>query len=64
MHDCDHADRQQYVRFTRENSTTHYAVYCHKCAKLVKSKAHNGKLLIKHSEIPSGRTVFDIGSVK
>lgn len=58
MQDCDHADIR-YVRRTRSDGAIHYAVQCFDCTKLIKTPKHNYKLLIKHSEIPSGSRVFD-----
>lgn len=60
MHDCDHADTPNiYVRMTKDNGTTHYAVECLACNQLIHAKRHGGRLLIKHSEIPSGNAIYD-----
>ena len=60
MPDCDHAGTSHfYVRFTKPNNTTHYAVKCSECKKLVRTNQHGGKLLIKHSDIPTGQVIHD-----
>jgi len=58
MLECVHAD-VRYVRRTRQDGAIHYAVQCFDCTRLIKTTRHKGKLLIKHSEIPSGSRVFD-----
>lgn len=52
--DCDHVDFLRYARRKFENGAIHYCVQCSNCGKVVKTKRHNGKLFIKHSEIPTG----------
>lgn len=51
---CDHIGYEQYVRRTFANGTVHYGIQCENCLKMVKHERHNGKLFIKHSEIPPG----------
>lgn len=60
MRDCDHSE-YRYARFTTERGTTHYAVECLDCGKLIKTAKHGGKLLIKHHEVPVGVPVFERG---
>lgn len=65
MHECVHADNQlRYVRITRQDGTKHYSIQCANCGTLVRTNRHGGKLLIKHSDIPSGQPVFDLGSAQ
>lgn len=57
--DCDHVDFLRYARRKFENGAIHYCVQCSNCSKVVKTKRHNGKLFIKHSEIPTGYQIHE-----
>lgn len=60
MFDCDHSDSQyKYTRLISVKGAVHYAVFCLTCAKLVRTAKHGGRLLIKHSEIPTGQSIHD-----
>lgn len=52
--ECDHIGYEQYVRRAFSNGTVHYGIQCENCQRMVKHPRHNGKLFIKHSEIPPG----------
>ena len=59
MHDCDHADTHHvYVRVTKGRYAIHYAVECLGCNQLIHTDKHGGRLLIKHSEVPSGKPIY------
>lgn len=56
---CDHKGGLRYARRIFSNGTTHYCVQCARCFEVVKTDRHEGRLLIKHSEIPQGAVIFD-----
>ena len=58
MQKCDHTGTQVYVRRTNPDGSIQYAIQCLQCLQLVKLPKHSGKLFIKHSEIPSGETIY------
>lgn len=62
--ECDHIGYEQYVRRTFSNGTVHYGIQCEHCLKMVKHARHNGKLFIKHSEIPPGYDIHPYREVR
>lgn len=46
-----------YIRGERPDGAVFYAMQCKSCLNLVRTKKHNGKLLLKHYEIPCGETI-------
>ena len=58
MQQCNHDGVLVYVRRTNTDNSIQYAIQCLDCLQLVKLKKHDGKLFIKHSEIPHGETIY------
>lgn len=63
MQHCKHAGETRYARFYSSDGHNYYAVQCVECGKPIKTKTHNGKLRIKHIDIPTGETVFNASEV-
>lgn len=59
MKQCTHTGDTRYARFYSSDNHAYYAVQCCDCGKAIKTKRHQGKLRIKHSDIPSGAAVYD-----
>lgn len=57
MQHCQHDGELIYVRRINPDQSIQYAIQCPKCLQLVKLAKHQGKLFIKHSEIPAGETI-------
>lgn len=58
MQDCQHA-KTHYIRKIFEDETVHYAVQCKECRQLIKTDIHDGKLFIKHKDIPPGSVLSE-----
>lgn len=56
MTECAHSDLI-YVRGEKGDGAFFYATQCKTCLDLVRSNRHNGKLQLKHYEIPCGSTI-------
>lgn len=56
---CDHKGGLRYARRIFSNGTVHFCVQCVRCLETVKTARHEGRLLIKQSEIPQGAVIFD-----
>lgn len=59
MQDCDHRGSRRYARRVFSNGTIHYCVQCSRCLKAVKTDRHDGKLFLKHTEIPENTPIFE-----
>ena len=58
MQNCNH-ENTQYVRRTFPDGTVHYGIQCLDCLDIIKTDRHEGKLFIKHNEIPAGSVIHD-----
>ena len=56
---CDHRGFRQYARRIFANGTIHYCVQCQRCKHVCKMPEHGNRPWIKHSEIPTGRTIVE-----
>lgn len=59
MTDCNHQGALRYTRRILPNGSSQFCVQCSRCFETVKTSRHNGKLLIKHEEIPAGVFICD-----
>lgn len=57
---CDHKNNRVFTKRIFGNMSEHYCVQCLKCGSVVK---HNGKLWLKHEDIPHGYAIHPFDEI-
>lgn len=60
---CAHASNLVYSRKTFIDGQVHYCMQCTKCGQAIKSKHHDYKLWLKHSDVPPHSIIYPFDEV-